>query len=97
MAKKIAKKSTRIQKKQFRSPFTIYWDRYNYLLLAGGFLLVIIGFLFMNTGSWDSFESLFISPIILFIAYVLIIPASIWYRKKKETKQAEEEVAPRQD
>lgn len=85
MAKKIIKKKTRVQKRTVESPFKIYWEKQNYLFLAIGFVLIIVGFYFMTMGPWDSNASLLISPILLFIAYVLIFPASIFFRKKTET------------
>jgi hypothetical protein len=45
---------------------------------------------FMTIGPWDSFSSLVISPIILFIAYVIIFPLSIFLRKKSEKEQAQD-------
>ncbi len=44
----------------------------------------------MTIGPWDSVSSLVISPIILFIAYVIIFPLSIFLRKKSEKEQAPE-------
>ncbi|MCZ7614323.1 MAG: hypothetical protein M5T52_12510 [Ignavibacteriaceae bacterium] len=41
----------------------------------------------MTIGPWDSFSSLVISPILLFIAYVIIFPLSIFLRKKSDKEQ----------
>ncbi|MGB5287636.1 MAG: hypothetical protein WBQ32_04070 [Ignavibacteriaceae bacterium] len=90
MAQKIKKKAIRQMKKTFVSPFNIYWEKKNYYMLALGLLLTVIGFYFMTIGSWDSFSSLVISPIILFIAYVIIFPLSIFLRKKSEKKIIQE-------
>ena len=90
MAQKIKKKAIRQTKKTFVSPFNIYWEKKNYYMLALGLLLTVIGFYFMTIGSWDSFSSLVISPIILFIAYVIIFPLSIFLRKKSEKKIIQE-------
>ena len=81
MAQKIKKKTT-LTKKKLESPFNIYWDKKNYLFLFLGFALLIVGFYIMSIGSWDSFTSLVISPIILAIAYILIFPLSIFAKKK---------------
>lgn len=89
MAKAVRKKSTKVSKKLYSSPFKIYWTSENYKLLIAGFILVIGGFYFMSLGSWDSTSSLFISPIILGIAYFLIFPASIMFKKKKTEKVEE--------
>ncbi len=89
MAKVVKKRSVKSAKKTFESPFSIYWDKTNYILLFAGILIVIVGFYLMSTGSWDSTSSLVLSPIILFIGYVIIFPLSILFRKK-ETDTAKE-------
>lgn len=83
MAKVVKKKSSKIVKKQSVSPFNIYWEKSHYYLFGLGILLVIIGFYVMSIGQWDSFESLVISPILLFLGYVVIFPLSILFKKKK--------------
>lgn len=83
MAKVVKKKSVKSSKKTFVSPFNIYWDKTNYILLFAGILFVIVGFYVMSIGEWDSTTSLVISPIILFIGYVIIFPLSILFRKKE--------------
>lgn len=90
MATKIKRKKTKQLRKTSVSPFNIYWEKKNYLLLILGLAVTIIGFYFMTIGPWDSFSSLVISPIILFIAYVIIFPLSIFLRKKSEKEQAQE-------
>jgi hypothetical protein len=90
MAQKIRKRTIRQTKKISVSPFNIYWDKKNYYLLGLGLLLTVIGFYFMGQGSWNSFPSLVISPIILFIAYVIIFPLSIFFRKKSEKEKVQE-------
>ena len=84
MAQKIKRKTIKQTKKTSISPFNIYWEKKNYYILALGLLLTVIGFYFMTIGPWNSFSSLVISPIILFIAYVIIFPLSIFFRKKSE-------------
>jgi membrane protein YdbS with pleckstrin-like domain len=94
MAQKIKRKSDRQTKKIFVSPFSIYWEKSNYYFLAAGIVVVIFGFYFLSIGPWDSFSSLVIAPILLFIGYVLIFPASILYRKKTDqTKPQEDNIA----
>jgi hypothetical protein len=87
MATKIKKKTVKQIKKISVSPFNIYWDKKNYYLLALGLMVTIVGFYFMTIGPWDSFSSLVISPILLFIAYVIIFPLSIFLRKKTDKEQ----------
>lgn len=94
MAKPIRKKTVKTVKKSYASPFNIYWEKDNYLFLIAGFILVIIGFYFMSLGNWDSTASLFISPLILGLAYFLIFPASIMFKKKKSKDLEENNNAP---
>ncbi|MCG6913479.1 DUF3098 domain-containing protein [bacterium BMS3Abin03] len=94
MAKKVAKKNIRKTKraKVLTSPFSIYWKKQNYYLLVLGFIVIIVGFYLMSVGSWNSFASLHISPVVLIIGFVIIFPAAILYRKKdkkEDTKESE--------
>jgi FtsH-binding integral membrane protein len=90
MATKIKKKTIKQTKKSSVSPFNIYWEKKNYYLLALGLIVTVIGFYFMTVGPWDSFSSLVISPILLFIAYIIIFPLSIFLRKKAVKEQTQE-------
>ena len=90
MATKIKKKTIKQTKKSSVSPFNIYWEKKNYYLLALGLIVTVIGFYFMTVGPWDSFSSLVISPILLFIAYIIIFPLSVFLRKKAVKEQTQE-------
>ncbi len=89
MAKIVKKKNIKAAKKSVESPFQIYWEKKNYFLLFAGIALLVLGFYFMSLGDWDSTASLVVSPLILGIAYILIFPASILYRKKTEEPVSE--------
>ena len=87
MAVKTKKKNVKTSySKSLPSPFNIYWERTNYLLFGLGMLLIIFGFYFMSLGEWDSSSSLLISPVLLFLGFVIVMPASILYRKKGEVQ-----------
>jgi len=88
MAVKTKKKNVKTSTKSLPSPFNIYWEKTNYLLFGLGMLLIILGFYFMSLGEWDSSSSLVISPILLFLGFVVVMPASILFRKK-DTAQSE--------
>jgi uncharacterized membrane protein len=90
MAKKIQKRRSRVQKKTLESPFKIYWVKQNYIFLFIGFALILAGFYFLAQGPWNSFSSLVISPVLLFLGYVVVFPISIFFRKKKEQKHSQE-------
>ena len=82
MATKTKKKNVKTAQKSLPSPFNNYWEKTNYLLFGLGVLVIILGFYFMSLGDWNSTSSLVISPILLVIGFVVILPASILFRKK---------------
>ncbi|MCH7723179.1 MAG: hypothetical protein IIA49_05450 [Bacteroidetes bacterium] len=92
MAKKVTKKSFRKTKKTAApvSPFSIYWSKQNYYLLFLGFAVIILGFYLMSIDPWDSFSSLVISPIFLMLGYILIFPASIFFRRKNKKENSKD-------
>ncbi|MCP5064696.1 MAG: DUF3098 domain-containing protein [Ignavibacteriae bacterium] len=67
------------------SPFKNYWLRENYILFGVGMAIVIIGFLLMAQGPWDNPLSLTVSPLVLLVAYLVVFPLSILYKKRKPT------------
>lgn len=81
---KVKKRATVKTSRKLPSPFNIYWEKNNYILLIAGIVVTIVGYYLMSVGPWNSNESLVYSPIILFIAYVIIFPLAIIYRKKKQ-------------
>lgn len=81
---KIKPKSKKSAKK-ITSPFKNYWNKNNYILFGIGIGIIIIGFLLMAQGPWDNPLSLSISPVVLLIAYVIVFPLSILYKKKSSS------------
>lgn len=70
--------------------FPIHFGPLNYILLAVSILMLIVGFYIMSQGAWDSSQSVVVAPIILFIAFVVLIPVSIFVKSKKEVVAKEE-------
>jgi hypothetical protein len=97
MAKAVRKKNIRTTKniksakKAAVSPFNIYWKNKNYILLFAGFVLLFAGYYIMSIKPWNSFPALNISPVILIIAYVIVFPAAILFREKKNSGKSEAE------
>ena len=58
----------------------------NLVLIGIGILLLVIGFICLATGPADNPVSLSVAPIILTIAYVVIIPLGILFSGKDENK-----------
>ncbi len=59
------------------------FGKINYILFSIGLALVIFGYIFMANGDVDSFQSLTLAPIMLFIGYIIVIPVSLVYREKR--------------
>ena len=77
------RKNIRTQKKSEKSPFNNYWKKENFYMLFSGIAVLIFGFFLMSQDPYDSTVSLSISPIVLLLAYLVIFPLSIFYRKSK--------------
>ena len=60
------------------------WDftTTNYILFGIGLALIIVGYLIMAAGEVNSFQSLTLAPIMLFIGYIIFLPAALIYREK---------------
>lgn len=73
-----------------QSPFHLYLGKENFIILGVAVVLTVLGFVLMGTGSWDSTESLVFAPIVLFVSYVVLIPLSMFFKKKKSEEPAQE-------
>ena len=62
------------------------WDfsTINYVLFSIGLVLIIAGYFIMAAGEVNSFQSLTLAPIMLFVGYLIIIPIALIYRDKKK-------------
>ena len=57
------------------------YKRKNYLLFGVGVFVIIVGYLIMYLGEVNSFQSLVISPLLLLVGYLVIIPIALLIRK----------------
>ncbi len=80
------RKKAKSNKNKFVSPFKDYWSKENIIFLSIGIVLLIIGYWLMSLTPWDNPIALNLSPIVLLIAYLVIIPLSIFYKKKSVNK-----------
>ena len=62
-------------------------DKKNLILIGIGVLLLVIGFLCLATGPADNPVSLTVAPLILVIAYMVVIPLGILFGGMKQDKQ----------
>jgi len=56
------------------------FDSLNYVFFGLGLIFIVLGYLVMATGAVNSFQSLTIAPVMLFIGYIILIPLSLIYR-----------------
>ena len=81
-----------VKKASIVSPFKDYWQKNNYYVLYLGLGILIVGYILMGQGPWDNPLSLSIAPIILLIAYLVIIPLSIFFKiPQKKNKDVSSE------
>ena len=60
------------------------FSKKNYFLGAIGLATIIFSYIVMASGTVNSFQSLTLAPIMLFIGYLIIIPIALIYRDKKK-------------
>ena len=53
----------------------------NYILFSLGLAILILSYFLMASGSVNSFQSLAISPILLVLGYLVIIPIALLYKE----------------
>ena len=59
-----------------------FFSTVNYYLFGIGLALIILGYIVMASGEVNSDQSLTVAPIILFVGYIIFIPAALIYRDK---------------
>ena len=83
----MAKVKSKKQSKILASPFKNYWEKSNYIIFSLGIAIILIGFILMYQQPWNNSISLSISPVVLLLAYIIVIPLSILYKKNKKTEE----------
>ena len=61
--------------------FSWPYKRKNYVLFGVGVFVIIVGYLIMYSGEVGSFQSLVISPLLLLVGYLVIIPMAILFKQ----------------
>jgi cytochrome bd-type quinol oxidase subunit 2 len=81
MAKVKEKEKKKTAESGYRFPLT----RTNFLIIALGVLVIVLGYIFMAIpDDPDAFMTRTLAPIMLVFAYLIIIPVGLFYREKKE-------------
>lgn len=62
------------------------YTKTNSSLFGLAILFLILGYLALSQGPWNSFMSLTVAPILLVIGYCVLFPLAILYRKKDQEK-----------
>jgi len=53
------------------------FSKKNYIIFFSGLIFIIAGYVIMINGETNSFQSLTLAPIFLFIGYIVIIPIAL--------------------
>lgn len=81
----------KVKKRQTAEKYHFPLDKTNYTILGIGLLVLIVGYIFMAIPDHpDDFLTRTLSPILLFIAYLVIIPIGIFYKKRKRDQTGKE-------
>ena len=72
-----------IMENKNKKTLEFFWPykRKNYLLFGVGVFVIIVGYLIMYLGEVNSFQSLVISPLLLLVGYLVIIPMAILFKQ----------------
>ncbi|OUX32035.1 MAG: hypothetical protein CBE24_04050 [bacterium TMED264] len=67
------------QKRKSDRKFSQLWgfSKLNYFIFIFGLISIFSGYILMATGKVNSFQSLTVAPIFLFIGYIILIPLSL--------------------
>ena len=57
------------------------YGKKNYVIFSLGLSILLIGYIMMASGSVNSFQSLVISPILLILGYLVVIPVALLYKE----------------
>jgi hypothetical protein len=80
--------SSRLAKQ--KKEFSFHLEKENFMIIGGGVVLLILGYILMAQNSVDGFIPTVVSPILLVIGYCIVIPYGILKRPKSDTVQAAE-------
>jgi len=83
MAVKTTSKARKIQGKQ-KKEITFPFERINYIIIGIGIIVLILGYILMAEDTVDGTMATVISPILLVLGYIVIIPYGILKKAKKD-------------
>ena len=59
------------------------FSKLNYLIFAFGLISIFFGYVIMAAGEVNSFQSLTLAPIFLFLGYIILIPISLLIKTER--------------
>ncbi len=68
----------------------------NRLWFGVAVVVIVIGYIFLSIGPWDSLWSLTIAPILLGAGYFVLIPYAIMTRGEPASKEAKQTAGPKE-
>ena len=86
-----------MKQKQKRGPVkpdsSLPFTRTNYFIFIASLLFIILGYVALGHGPWNSFASLTLAPILLIIGYLVLVPIALLYKKRTKAVVASENSA----
>lgn len=77
----------RVKKSKQRERFNFPLKKTNFLIIIIGIIVLFIGYIFMAIpDDPDAFLTRTLSPILLVIGYLVIIPIGLFYREKQDSQ-----------
>jgi uncharacterized membrane protein HdeD (DUF308 family) len=70
------------QAKKSKQEMIFPFEKENYVILAIGVLLIIVGYIALSEKTVDGTMPLVVAPILLVLGYCVVIPVGILFRKK---------------
>ena len=70
------------QNKKKKTDYTMPFGRKNLQILTIGLVMIVLGYIAMAQPPVDSFWSLTLAPVLLLLAYLVIVPFAIMYGHK---------------
>lgn len=69
------------------------FSKKNVMIFLGGIALLVLGFLLLGRKPADNPLALNVAPFVLLLAYLVVIPVSLWLGRNDEGAEAKEEKA----
>ena len=75
------KKEKLVHNSNMKDSLSWGFSKLNYLIFTFGLVSIFFGYIIMVTGEVNSFQSLTLAPILLFLGYIILIPISLIIEK----------------